>query len=476
MTPFIKSNAKIYGIVQKRMNSGKRRSDMAQDMTTGSLSKGLVRLSVPLILSGILQQMYNWTDAFILGNVEGEYALAAVGATTSISEFAILVITGFAIGISVLTAQTYGKGNKEDVPKILSLFTILIGCICVVMAIVCIVAARHLLELIRTPANVLQEATIYLRIIFMGIPCMAVYNIYSAVIRGVGDSKAAFLSVLTSTCMNVVLDIILVYICRCGVMGAAIATLVSQCAMMLFMIFYVDRKYKDMKLRRVSWAENKEILQRGTALGMPTALQSGVTAGGNLLLQNFMNGFGVHTVTAITTAYRIDGVIMLPIVNLGAAISTMVAQNVGANKAQRAHKGFGIGVLMMVTVTLGLALLISYAGGTLIALFGVIGEAEVIGGSFFDIIARFYIVYGVAIAVKSYLEGRGDMFFSGISSFAVLGVRIVLSYGLQDSLGNNVIAYAEGIAWIVLLVMCLGRFISLSVKEKAKCKISRKII
>ena len=179
---------------------------------------------------------------------------------------------------------------------------------------------------------------------------------------------------------------------------------------------------------------------------------------GNLVLQRFMNGFGEQTVAAITTAYRVDSLLILPIVNFGSGIATIVAQNIGAEKQERAKKVLKTGAVMISVVSLFLTAVILFAGGTLIKMFGLTEESAAIGESFFRTIAVCYIIYGLAMAVRGYLEGTGDMLFSGIAGIAALGIRIASSYLFAAQFGNMVIGYAEAFSWMALLLIYVARF------------------
>ncbi|MBR4875075.1 MAG: MATE family efflux transporter, partial [Clostridia bacterium] len=164
------------------------------DMTQGKLGKAMVAFSIPLVLSGLLQQMYSWADAFIVGNIEGELALAAVGASGVISRMVTMVLTGFAAGLSVLAAQVFGRGEKGKLSAMLSTFAPIFGGIAAAASVIMVVFARPLLAAYDTPANVFEMSVDYLRWYMLGTPFMAVYNVYSSVLRGMGDSKAPFRS------------------------------------------------------------------------------------------------------------------------------------------------------------------------------------------------------------------------------------------------------------------------------------------
>lgn len=428
---------------------------MNNNMTQGSIARALTSFTVPLILSGVFQQLFNWVDAFIVGNVEGELALGGIGAVTSTYALFVHIIVGFTSGISVLAAQRFGMGKKEEIGPLLATFSLLLGGIYLVICSLGAVFTRQILVFLDTPANIFLNAEHYLRIMFAGIPFLALYNTCCAVLRGLGDSRAPFNSVLVCSVINVALDLVFVAGLRWGTGGAAVATVLSQIAMTVYILSYTVRRYPFLRPKR-------EMLRRrtvgeGTAFGLPPAIQSGTTSFGNIILQRFMNGFGEQTVAAITTAYRVDSVLVLPLVNFGSGIATVVGQNIGAGRPERARQALKTGAAMVAAISLALTLVILVAGKALIAMFGLTPESVEIGRAFFIRLASFYVVYGLAMAVRGYLEGLGDMAFSGAAGIAALLVRIAASYALAGVFGRMVIAYAEGISWLVLLGLYLAR-------------------
>lgn len=438
---------------------------MAKDMTRGSLSRALISFSVPLILSGLLQQLYSWADAFIVGNAQGEAALAAIGATTSLFGLFTMLVTGFSSGISILSAQLYGNGEHSAQKSILFSFSLILGGITLLLMLLCVPAAKLLLRLLQTPADILDQSARYLGIVLLGLPFIAVYNVYSAVLRGMGDSKAPLLCVLLSSLLNIILDILLVFALKLGVAGAAAATVISQVLMCLFIVVYA-RRYDALRARPSFCLYDGQLVRHGCRLAVPITVQSGVNSVGHLALQNFMNSFGTQTVAAITSAYRIDCIILLPIINLGTAISTVVAQNTGAGKHERARRGLRVGSLMMTAVSLILTAVVVLFGGSLIAMFGVTPQAAQIGADFFRCLGAFYAVFGLCTAMRGYLEGLGDVVFSGAIGIASLAVRILLSYALRDVYGSMVIAWAEAYSWCFMLAMYLIRLRIRSVRTR----------
>jgi len=439
---------------------------MAKDMTRGSLSQALITFSLPLILSGLLQQLYSWADAFIVGNAQGEAALAAIGATTSLFNLFTMLVTGFSSGVSILSAQVYGRGEHDAQKKILFSFALILGGISLLLTLLCVPAAHMLLAFLKTPADIVAQSAAYLGIVLLGLPFIAVYNVYSAVLRGMGDSKAPMLSVLVSSLLNIVLDILMVYGMDMGVRGAAIATVTSQALMSIFIVLYA-RRYDALRMTPSLRLYDASLVYRGCRLAVPITVQSSINSIGHLALQNFMNGFGTQTVAAITSAYRIDCIILLPIINLGTAISTVVAQNTGAGRHDRARKGLIVGSLLMTAVSLVLTAVVVLFGGSLIAMFGVTPEAAKIGADFFLYLGAFYVVFGLCTAMRGYLEGMGEVVFSGVIGIASLAVRIMLSYALRGVYGNMVIAWAEAYAWCFMLVMYLLRLYLRNKQQKS---------
>lgn len=417
----------------------------------------LVKFCIPLILTGILQQLYNWADAFIVGNVIGEKALAAVGAVSSVSNFYIMAITGFTTGIAILIAQKFGSGETEQVSRILSTFVIVLGAAVTIISVVAFFAAKPLLTVMDTPSDIFDWSKTYLQIITIGVPFLAMYNLYAATLRSVGDSRAPFFAVLVSSVVNVILDIIFVALFNWGVAGAAFATIIAQASMTVFIIIYGIRKHEIIRFKIDSTMFHRDCVGKSLSFGTPPMLQSCINSFGNMILQGFMNGFGTATVAAVTTAYRVDCIALLPVINLGSGISTLVAQSYGAKDTKRAKKVFTTGVLIMIPIALTLTFVVVLFGGKMIEIFGAGEEVVAIGTNFFRSLARFYVIYGLAMACRGYIEGLGEVVYSSIIGVSALGIRIICSYLLKGVFDNMVIAYAEGISWAVLLMLFVLR-------------------
>lgn len=425
----------------------------------------LVSFTLPLILSGLFQQLFSWVDAFIVGNVNGEAALAAIGATNSIYSLFVSLITGFTSGLSVLCAQMHGRGEKERIRETLSSNVFVLTLVFLFISIAGIVFTGSLLALMDTPENISSQAESYLSIMMAGIPFLVVYNVYSAVLRGEGNSRAPFTAVLVSSISNVVLDLLFVAGFGMSCAGAAAATVIAQAAMTVYLVIYTVVRYPHLRVRFFSRPADAHTLKKSAVFGFPPSVQSGITSAGNVVLQSFMNGFGEKTVAAITTAYRVDTVILLPIINLGSGISTLVAQREGSGDRESALKVLHAGLVLMVCVSAALTLLVFTCGSSLIAMFGLSGDTVLIGRSFFRGLSTFYVVFGLSMALRGFIEGRGDMLASGLLGISSLVVRIIMSYIMKPFFGNMTIAYAEAVAWIYQLIVYFLRF-----RKAAKCQ------
>ena len=418
-----------------------------------SMAAELFRFSMPLVLSGILQQLYNWADAFIVGHAEGELQLGAVGATHSMSILFTNTIIGFTLGLSIMGAQEYGRGNTQKIKRILTTFGPLLCVVYTLIAIAGILFTGTFLKVMDTPGEMFGYAFDYLRIILVGIPFLAVYNLYAALLRAVGNTKLSFYAVLLSSVLNVLLDILFVVILPYGVAGAAIATVISQVAMAVYIVITSTVKYTYFSVKREEWQFDRAVLKEGMGFSIPPTIQHSITSFGNLLLQNFMNGFGANTVLAITTAYRVDSLMLLPVFNLGAAVSSMVARAKGAEDRPKIKNCLKTGCIMGAVSSGVLALGMFMFGAVFVGMFGITGEALEIGRVFFRDLSKFYVLFGIATVTRSSLEGIGDISYCSLMGVVTLATRIGTSYLLRPFFMERTVAIAEGISWIVILVL-----------------------
>lgn len=444
--------------------------NMSEKISSKLILKKLLAFSMPLILSGLLQQLFNWVDALIVGNIIGETALAGVGATSSLYNLFITALVGFTSGLTVLFARQFGEGKHENNSAVLASYSIILTITFSAIAALGAVFVSPILTVMNTAEPLFRYAEDYLRIIFAGIPFLAVYNTYSAALRGMGNSRVPFAAVLISSATNAVLDLVFIALFKWGVSGAAAATVISQAAMAVFIAAYTAIKCPKLKFSPFKMKKYLSGLKGSGKFGFPPAVQSSISSVGNVILQRFMNGFGEQTVAAITTAYRVDSLLLLPIINLSTAISTLVAQEIGAGNSRTAKKVFRLGTILMSLMSLALTGIIILTGKNLLSIFGLAEETAAIGERFFRTIAVFYLIYGLSMSIKGYLEGNSDMIFSGAVGICSLGVRIVCSYAFAEVWGNMVVAYAEAFSWIFAAVVFALRYLCKTTRSRKASK------
>lgn len=434
-------------------------------MKKHSIAGEMIRFSLPLIMSGILQQLYSWADAFIVGHSgeTGELMLAAVGATGSITTLLVQTIVGFTLGLSIMAAQEYGKKNMERLRRITGSFGPALAAIYTVLAVLAIACVRPILRVMSTPDEIFDYSAQYLKIVLWGVPFLAVYNLLAALLRAVGNSKASFYAVLLSSLMNVALDVLLVLVFPLGVAGAAAATVISQIAMTVFMALYLKLRYPELIAHHMLF--DHSVFRQGLSFSIPPTVQNSITSAGNLVLQHFMNQFGAITVLAITTSYRVDSLMLLPIFNLGSAISSMTARSLGEGDAKKVRSCLKTGLWIMFAVCGVLTVMMFLFGSSFVAFFGVTGEALETGKQFFRDLSLFYVPFGIATAMRSALEGIGDISYCSAVGIGTLVIRIVFSYIFRPLMGNRAIAFAEAVAWMCLLVLMTARLLQ---KKKQK--------
>ena len=309
------------------------------DLTEGNELKTILYFSVPIFLGNIFEQLYNVTDAAIVGNFIGTEGLAAVGAGAQIVTLTVFLSTGISIGASVFISRLYGSKQFEDMKEVLDtnlIFTVLLAFILTVLGIRC---STIFLKWLSVPPSLLSDADTYLKIIFSGLVPLFAYNTLANSLRGVGDSKTPTYILISSVCLNAFLDIIFIAVFRYGTAGAAIATVLAQLFSFITCLLYMNRKYPELALHIFHLKWNLRKLCSSLAVGIPAMLQQTFIGFGFLVIQFLVNSFGTTAIAAYTAASKVDTIAEMPAVNLGQALMNFTAQNNGAGKPERIQKG-----------------------------------------------------------------------------------------------------------------------------------------
>lgn len=431
---------------------------MNRNMTEGNVFKALLYFTIPLILSGFLQQLYNIADSIIVGNFISEEALAAVGVSSPVLNIFIFITMGMVSGYTILLSQYYGAKENDKVLKLSStIFSFIMIFVCII-TLLGFVFIDKILILLNTPKEIAMNAHDYLSIIFLGIPFLVLYNLFSAMLRGIGDSKTPLHSIVLSTSINIVLDLLLIKVFNMGIRGAAIATVIAQIISSLYLYIYINKNHSMLKIAIKKELMDLALLLESLKLSLPLVIQSTVGTFGMLFLQKIMNSFGLDVVTAITTAYKIDTLTILPLINISSAISIFVAQNVGANNMERAKEGLKKGIIITLIISIAVTSIVVLGGWHFMKAFGVSDKVADIGQRFFYFLAVFYPILGIEHAYYAFLQGNKDVIFTSISTMSSLVLRVLISYAFAYKIGSDVIAISEISAWVFAALLLFIRY------------------
>ena len=425
------------------------------DMCNGSILDKLVSFSIPLMLSGILQLLFNAVDIIVVGQFTGNEALAAVGSTTALINVFVNLFIGVSLGASALAARFYATGQEKEMSETVHTSITLALISGIAMGIIGVIAAKGALELMDTPDNVLNLSTLYMRIYFMGMPFFMLYNYGAAILRAVGDTKRPLLFLIISGATNVVLNLLLVIQFHLGVAGVAIATVISQCIsciLVLRCLYLSDGSYQlrfnklGMKTRYV-----KQIFQ----IGIPAGIQSTIINFSNVLLQSSVNSFGSVAMAGYTAANNILGFLYVSVNSITQACMSFTSQNYGVRKFKRMDKVLleCLGLTVIVALVLGGG---SYLFGT--ELMHIYTKSTKVIECGVDIMLYTTVTYflcGIMDLLPGALRGMGHSTVPMILSvIGTVGTRIVWIYVIfpcHRSLDFLFISYP--VSWLLTIVM-----------------------
>lgn len=421
------------------------------NMTEGSSIKLILLFSIPMLIGNIFQQFYNLVDSVIVGQLIGSQALAAIGATSSITFFFFALCNGFGNGGGIITSQFFGEGNKEKVKNCIANTAYLMIAVPFVIGTIAFFTAGPLLKVLNTPDDILDDAKLYMRIMCIGLILTSAYNFVSSMLRALGDSKTPLYFLIFSTILNGILDFVFVYFFKMGIFGAGVATLISQIVSAGLCLFFAIRTNEYFKLSKKDLQINYNLLWRCTKLGVPLSLQFSLIAISCMALQRVVNGFGAVAVAAFTATSRIEQVIHQPYQTLSAALATFCGQNYGAKKYRRMIKGYHRCMVLMAGFTIVMVPVIQIFGAAITSLF--VKDADVIemGAQAMKITSYFYIFLGLIYIVRGILNGVGDAFFALLNGIVEVIGRFTVPIMLTSiaTIGLWGIWWSVGIVWFL---------------------------
>lgn len=444
-----------------------RRGSYEINMTEGPLLGKLVRFSVPLALSGILQLLFNAADIVVVGRFAGNQALAAVGSTSALNMLIVNLFMGLSIGVNVLAARYYGAGDTRDLYETVHT-AILTAAACGVFLIFAgMLLSRPLLQLMDTPEDVIDHSVLYMRIIFAGMPASMLYNFGSAVLRAVGDTQRPLYFLLTAGIINVILNLFFVIVLQMGVAGVATATVISQCVSATLVILCLvrsDGPYRlDIKRLRIY----KDRLVEMTKIGIPAGIQGCMFSISNVLIQSTVNSFGSVAMAGSTAGGNIEGFVWTAMDAFTQATQSFVGQNYGAKKLDRVKKVIWqcMGLVTVVGLVLGVGAYL--AARPLLSIYSSDPEVIEYGKARMLAICVPYFTCGAMGIFVGGMRGLGSSVIPMLNTvFSVCVLRVVWIYTVFAIWPTwEVLFISYPVTWVIASI--LGGLCYLMVKKRA---------
>ena len=398
-------------------------------MTEGTPWKHILRFALPVLAGSLLQQLYNTVDSVIVGNFSGEAALSAVGTTGSFTFLFLAIAIGFSSGNGVVVAQYYGAGDEKQVRANASTGILLLMGMGVLSAVAGILVSRAAYtHLVGVPEDFLDLTLQYFRIYAIGLIFQFGYNIFSSILRAVGDSAATLYFLLIASVSNIFLDFLFVAGFHWGVAGAALATDLAQAGSFFAAYFYMIRRYPVFRFRLKEFTWNFGLAKRTVATGFPIALQLMVVSFGLTFIQRAVNGFGQVMTASFTVGQRIEMYMNLPCQAFQTTLATFTGQNIGAGKMERVKKGTRQAVFMSLLLTLGIAVFVWILSNPIISLFKLSSQAAVYCNAHLRTIAFVNIILSLYIPLFGVFQGARHGGAATIVATGALGVRTITTY------------------------------------------------
>lgn len=431
---------------------------MTKDLTVGKPETVLWQFCLPLFGSIIFQQLYNIADSLVAGKFVSENALAAVGNSYEITLIFIAFAFGCNMGCSVNVSHFFGSKAYDKMKSVVSTSLISSAVICAVLMGIGFFWGEALLLLINTPAEIMADSALYLRIYALGLPFMFFYNIATGIFSGLGDSRTPFLFLAVSSTANIAVDILFVTAFQMGVAGVAWATFLCQGASCVTAMAVVLRRLSRIRCEGKAALFSLPLFRKIMVIAIPSILQQSFISVGNIILQSVINSFGSSVIAGYAAAVKLNNLVITSFTTLGNGISNYTAQNMGAEKPERVRQGFRAGVKLVWALCLPLALLYFIAGRYLLLLFMDSTSAVAIhtGIVFLRILSPFYFVVSAKLVSDGVLRGAGRMDAFMVATFSDLILRVALAVVLsRTALGSTGIWCAWPIGWSIGTVLSL---------------------
>jgi putative MATE family efflux protein len=435
---------------------------MATPLTTGRPWRVILAFSIPLLIGNVVQQLYQFADAIVVGRHLGVTSLAAVGATGSLLFLLLGFAWGLTSGFAIPIAQAFGARDDAAVRRSVATGVLLTGTTSVVLTVVAPLIAAPILALLQTPPELMPEATVFTQISFLGAGATMFFNYLSAIIRAIGDSRTPLVFLSVSCGLNVGLVVLMVGPLEWGVAGAALATVVAQAVSVVLCLEFVRRRLPMLHLRRMDWRITRADIAEHLRLGLPMGFQASIIAIGTLTVQVALNTLGSDAVAAYTTASRVDGLAVALLSSLGLASSMYAAQNHGGRRPDRIRRGVVEATWMAVVSGVVLGGLMIAFGAPMVRLFIGAGSDDVVDYAHQMLIVNGcgYWALGVLFVLRGALQGLGHTLVPTVTGVIELVMRVGAAIVLGALIGFTGVALSNPLAWVGAIVLLVPAYVT----------------
>lgn len=425
---------------------------MQVDLTRDKILKGLILFSIPIFISMLFQMLYNTVDTMVIGRTLGDAALAAIGSSASVFELLVGFAQGVGTGFCIVAARHYGSGDMDKLKKSVA-GSVVIGIgLTIVLMLVAKVGLYPLLRVLETPENVIEEAYSYIGTVSMFVGVMFAYNLFSSLLRSIGNSFMPLVFLILSSLLNVVLDILFITRFNMGVRGAAVATVIAQGVSAALCLVYILLKAKELVPGRKHLKIDTELYLDLMGQGFSMGFMGAIVSSGSVILQRSINQFGYRVVAGHTTARKVFMFCMMPFMAVGMAISTFVSQNKGAGNDKRVVEGMRVGFKFSVIWAALVTLAMLVFGRWLCMFISGSVDPEVIDYAtlYAQVSAPFFAVLGILLIIRNSLQGVGLKVVPLISSVIEFVGKILFSMVIIPYMGKMGIILCEPLIWCVM--------------------------
>lgn len=422
-----------------------------KEMTEGRPTPLILSFAFSLMAGNIFQQLYTVVDTMVVGKGLGVQALAAIGAADWLNWMVLGIIQGLTQGFGIMMAQEFGAKHDDILRRVIGNSACLSVISMILLTLAGEIMVMPVLHILQTPADIMGGASLYLRIMFGGIPIVMLYNFLACILRALGDGKTPLNAMIVASFTNIVLDILFVLVFHWGIAGAAAATLIAQLISALFCIYHI-RKIEILSFDKSDFRLHQGMTKKLLFLGSPMAFQNAIIAVGGMIVQSVVNGFGVIFIAGFTATNKLYGLLEIAATSYGYAMVTYVGQNLGAGKIRRIKQGVRSAVMIGTITAVVIAVVMLLGGKHILGLFisGTPEEYEMTMGIAYYYLAIMSICLPILYllhVLRSAIQGMGNTVLPMLSGVAEFIMRTLSALLLPLLVGQVGIFYAEILAW-----------------------------